>query len=415
MNLLLTSGSHCGKTLPRPITILSYLLTITCLIAAPELKASEPPTALHWLGKEIRLDISPSDLPASHVHDASGALALGRVLDARGVGILTQMQSIRDELQLCDWLYYQLVRKVADRLAPKQADYYRYTTLKYHLLRASGYDPMLVLGENRILLYVRSPDPVYNLSFRMVDDRQYVCLNQHDYGFQPGTGGPVLDVLRDTGPVSRDFLYTIDRMPAFPETTYETLDLHFEYARRTEKVRIRVNPELKSIFANYPVTDYRNQFNIPVSRETAESLLSQLRDRIKGMDLRQGIGYLQQFTREAFPFARDTDVFGREKRLSPEETLIYSNSDCEDRSALFFWLVREIYNRPMVVVSYEDHVTVAVDMGEHRGHTIEYNGKAYTICEPTPQRVNLPPGRIIHGIHDRPSEISYAYEPTERR
>jgi hypothetical protein len=133
------------------------------------------------------------------------------------------------------------------------------------------------------------------------------------------------------------------------------------------------------------------------------------------MGLRHGIAYLQQFTREAFPFARDTDVFGREKRLSPEETLIYSNSDCEDRSALFFWLVREIYDRPMVVLSYEDHVTVAVDMGGHHGYSIPYNGKDYTICEPTPQRVNLPPGRIIQGIHDRPSEISYAYEPPQRR
>lgn len=384
-------------------------------MAVTALQASENPDALQWLGKEVRLDIGPSDLPAIPVRDAAGALALGRFLDARGVGILTQMQSIRDELQLCDWLYYQLIRKVADRLAPKQADYYRYTTLKYHLLRASGYDPMLVLGENRILLYVRSQDPVYNLSYRMVDGRQYVCLNQHDYGFQPGTGGPVLDVLRDKGSESRDFRYRIDRMPVFPETAYETLDLHFEYARRTQKVRIRVNPELKSIFANYPTTEYRNQFNIPVSHETAESLLSQMRDRLRNMDLRHGIGYLQQFTREAFPFARDTDVFGREKRLSPEETLLYANSDCEDRAALFFWLVREIYDRPMVVVSYEDHVTVAVDMGENRGYTIRYNGKDYTICEPTPQRVNLPPGRIIHGIHDRPSEISYAYEPARRR
>lgn len=380
---------------------------------APTIRASEP-TALQWLGKEVRIDIDPNELPVNAIVDASTAQALVRFLDTRGGDILRQMMSIREELRLCDWLYYQLIRKVADRLAPKQADYYRYTTVKYHLLRASGFDPMLVLGTRRILLYIRSPQPVYNLSYRMVDDRQYVCLNQHDYDFQPGTGGPVLDMLRDTGADSRDFLYSIDTMPAFPETAYKTIELQFEFARRKETIRIRVNPELKSIFANYPVTDYRNQFNIPVTRETAESLLFQLRERVRGMELRQGIGYLQQFTREAFPFARDTDVFGREKRLSPEETLIYANSDCEDRSALFFWLVREIYDRAMVVVSYEDHVTVAVDMGKPRGHAIRYNGKAYTICEPTPQGVNLPPGRIIHGIHDRPAEISYAYEPAGR-
>jgi hypothetical protein len=370
---------------------------------------------LTWLGRDIRMNLAPSDLPAGPIRDAAEAKALVDFLDTHDDDILQQMQSVREELGLCDWLQYQLIRKVAERLAPKQVDYYRYTTVKYHLLRASGYDPILVIGANRILLYVRSPDPVYNLSYRMVDDRQYVCLNAHDYGFQPGTGGQVIDVLRETCPRMRDFHYAIDRIPVFPASAYETLELQFEYARKTETLHIRVNPELKSIFANYPVTDYQNQFNIPVSRETAESLLGQLRNRLKGMDLRKGIAYLQQFTREAFPFARDTDVFGREKRLSPEETLLYSNSDCEDRSALFFWLVRELYDRPMVVISYEDHVTVAVDMGEQPGHSIQYHGKDYTICEPTPQRMNLPPGRIIHGIHDRPSEICYAYEPVGAR
>lgn len=396
------------------MTTLHRILFLACLVAAPSLQASEP-AVLTWLERDIRMDLSPSDLPATPVRDGVDAQALGNYLDAQGGTILRQMLSIREELQLCDWLYYQLIRKVADRLAPKQADYFRYTTIKYHLLRSSGYDPMLVIGANRVLLYIRSPEPVYNLSYRMVNDQQFVCLNQHDYGFQPGTGGPVIDVMRTGGSERRDFHYAINRMPVFPETSYETMELHFEYARRKETIRFRVNPELKSIFANYPVTDYQNQFNIPVSHETSESLLLSLRERIQGMDLRQGIGYLQQFTREAFPFARDTDIFGREKRMSPEETLLYSNSDCEDRSALFFWLVREIYDRPMVVLSYVDHVTIAVDMGEGRGHSIAYKGKSYTICEPTPQRVNLPPGRIIHGIHDRPSEISYAYEPGGKR
>lgn len=398
----------------HPLSIAHRILFLACLLATPSLQASEP-AVLTWLGKDIRLHLSPSDLPAGPIRGEADALVLVDFLDRHDGDILQQMEAIRAELGLCDWLQYQLIRKVADRLAPKQADYYRYTTVKYHLLKAFGYDPMLVIGATRMLLYVRSPDPVYNLSYRMLDDRQFVCLNAHDYGFQPGTGGQVTAVLRETHPQTRDFRYAIDRMPEFPASAYQTIELQFEYARKKETLQIRVNPELKSIFANYPVTDYRNQFNIPVSRETAESLLGQLRERLKGIDLRHGIAYLQQFTREAFPFARDTDVFGREKRLSPEETLIYSNSDCEDRSALFFWLVREIYDRPMVVLSYEDHVTVAVDMGGHRGHSIRYNGKGYTICEPTPQRVNLPPGRIIPGIHDRPSEISYAYEPAGRR
>jgi hypothetical protein len=91
------------------------------------------------------------------------------------------------------------------------------------------------------------------------------------------------------------------------------------------------------------------------------------------------------FTRYAFLYERDTDVFGREKRFSPEETLLYDYSDCEDRAALFFCLVKEIYNLPMIVLVYPKHVSIAVEFEKPIGQTIVYNGKKYTVCEPTPK------------------------------
>jgi hypothetical protein len=60
------------------------------------------------------------------------------------------------------------------------------------------------------------------------------------------------------------------------------------------------------------------------------------------MTVKGGVDYLMRFTRYAFMFKPDAENFGSEKRLTPEQTLLYPESDCEDRAALFFCLVKEI-------------------------------------------------------------------------
>ena len=132
------------------------------------------------------------------------------------------------------------------------------------------------------------------------------------------------------------------------------------------------------------------------------------------MNVTNGVDYLMRFTRYSFLFEKDTLVFGREKRLSPEETLLYDQSDCEDRAALFFYLVKEIYNLPMIVLSYPNHVTVAVSFDKPIGKPIMYNGSPYYVCEPTPQKKDLDIGRSIPGLEKEGFEVVYAYQPNKK-
>jgi hypothetical protein len=57
-------------------------------------------------------------------------------------------------------------------------------------------------------------------------------------------------------------------------------------------------------------------------------------------------------------------------------------------------LVKEIYQLPMIVVEYEDNITVAVKFDKPFGKTIQYGNGLYTICEPTPQNIDLRIGQI---------------------
>src|SRR5690606_3296342 len=114
-----------------------------------------------------------------------------------------------------------------------------------------------------------------------------------------------------------------------------------------------------------------------------------LKEQVDGISTEKGVDYLMRFTRQAFEFEDDRVTFGREKRMSPEETLLNSSSDCDDRTALFFYLVKEIYDLPMVTLRYPTHVAIAVRLDKPVGHSIAYDGYHYTICEPTPQGKDL--------------------------
>lgn len=96
-----------------------------------------------------------------------------------------------------------------------------------------------------------------------------------------------------------------------------------------------------------------------------------------------------RFTRNAFLYEIDQQNFGKEKRLSLEQTLFNKYSDCDDRVALFFYLVKEIYNLPMIALLYPTHTTMAINFDKAIGNPIFYKGQNYYICEPTPQLYNL--------------------------
>ena len=328
--------------------------------------------------------------------------------------ILPEMTAIRERQQLCDWFYYQLIRRVADQIIPKAGDYRGYTIAKWHLLRASGFDPLVVLEGSRIWLYIQTEDTLYNLPGRIIDGRQYICINAHDYGFDERRSPDQRSIHTNENTRARPFSFSIDRLPEFPEDAYRRKAFVFNVGHRREQVDVSLNTALPGLLRNYPVTDYRHHFNIPLSRETQASLVNQLRRKLERMETPKGIEYLLQFTRHAFAFATDTEAFGREKRLSPEETLLYETSDCEDRAALFFYLVREIYDLPMVVLTFPNHVSVAVELKQNLGQIVRHEGREYTLCEPTPQRRDLKPGESLKGLHDGPFEVSYSYRPASR-
>ena len=326
--------------------------------------------------------------------------------------LINGLLAYKKKNNLNDWLYYQLIRRTAQQISPKENNYYRYTLYKWFLLCKSGYDAIIRTGDDKILFYVKSNENIYNIPFHIINNEQYICLNYHDYGNIDFETVKFKTLQLPVPEARNSFSYKITQLPDFNPDDYIEKDLQFTYRHNNYRFKVKLNPQIKSMFTNYPVMDYSLYFNIPLSRETYASLIPILKKELKGKSVKKGVDFLMRFTRNAFVFENDSVIFGKEKRLSPEQTLLYDQSDCEDRSALFFYLVKEIYDLPMIVLSFDKHVTIAVHFDEPVGKPISFKGSKYYVCEPTPQKQDLKMGQLVPELRKAHYEVVYEYKPS---
>ncbi len=325
--------------------------------------------------------------------------------------LIEQLTAFKAENNLNDWLYYQLIRQVSEAISPKAENYHRYTLYKWYLMNKSGYDARLAVGDDQVIFYIKNKEDISDIPFFIIDGQQFTCLNYHDYGKLFKRSDVYRPVAITIPGAEGDFSYKIAQMPEFKDESYAVKNVNFQYQDKVYEFDIKVNDHVAGIFKNYPGVDFETYFNIPLTQVTYQSLIPVLKENIKGMDTKGGVDYLMRFTRYAFLYENDDINFGIEKRLSPEQTLMNNYSDCDDRAALFFFLVKEIYNLPMIAILYPTHITMAVQFEQKIGESIAYEGQYFSICEPTPQGQSLNIGELAEKYKHEKYEIVYHYKP----
>ncbi|MES2772735.1 MAG: hypothetical protein V4722_01030 [Bacteroidota bacterium] len=397
----------------QKLTILLLLFTTSFLKQVSYGQSVHAPLGLNFFGDSISLPvISGNEVSLTALSDNSVQSFYDAADDGRYEDLVGFLSGYKKQHELNDWLYYQLIRKTANAISPKSQNYHRYTLYKWFLLGKSGYDAVIrIISDDRLLFYVQSNDNIYNIPTQTSSGNQFVCLNYHDYGSIDLENEKAYKNNIHIPGAKAPFSYKLSKMPDFNSSGYTEKDLKFSYHNQDYRFKVRLNPVVKDIFMNYPVVDFEAYFNIPMSKETYASLLPELKSTINKMDQKQGIDYLMHFTRYAFAFEKDADHFGKEKRLAPEETLLYEHSDCEDRSGLFFYLVKEIYDLPMITLLYPEHVTIAIQFDKPVGKTITYKGRQYSVCEPTPQQADLKIGQLPLALRNASFDVGYEYIP----
>lgn len=392
-----------------------HIIIFIFAILLIENKTFATPVNIDFYGDSIKIEIDESfKIPFSDsISSTSVQKFQSELIKTNYSKTINDLVKTQQEQKLNDWLFYQLIRKTAESISPKAINYFSYTLYKWFLLTECGYDATISVSDKHILFYVKSDENIYGIPFYSKNKNQYVCLNYHDYSKIDFENETMEEVKIEIPNAIKSFSYKINQLPEFQKNEYDNKTLSFSYQNKNYDFHIKLNPQIQQIFKNYPEVDFETYFNIPVSKETYSSLIPELKKQTIHLSQQEGVDYIMNFTRHAFLFETDQVNFGKEKRMSPEQTLLYKYSDCDDRASLFFYLVKEIYNLPMIAVLYPTHISMAVKLDKPIGNSIEYNGEKYSFCDPTPQQNELALGEIGKKYKHLKYEIVYAYHPTK--
>jgi hypothetical protein len=139
-----------------------------------------------------------------------------------------------------------------------------------------------------------------------------------------------------------------------------------------------------SILEEFPLMRPEVMFASPASEQLHKQIESQIMPVIEAMPTQQALNFLLRFSQKAFEYQTDTEQFGHEKYMTPDQIVYHNNSDCDDRSIFFAYLVRNFMGLEVMAVTWPGHMATAVEASDDfSGDLISFNDKTFLICDPT--------------------------------
>ncbi|WP_226661456.1 hypothetical protein [Microbulbifer aggregans] len=289
--------------------------------------------------------------------------------------LLKALQAKQSELQLPDWALLQLVRKVIKAEIQHSATA---TAYSWYLLNQLGFDVRLGYSKTDMALLMPADVPVYGRPFFTIHGERYYrvdggpanSLRIHTAGFPSGNGQLRLG---------------FDKLMHTPGEK-KSRQLRFIDGGRIANTSISYDPHWVAFLQDHPAIDLEHYFRALVFGTTAKSLDDFWRSRIQQDTPELAVNRLLQFVQNGFKYQTDDEQFGRERYLLPSESFHYAAIDCEDRSFLLAWLIKDLLNLPVVGLHYPGHVALAVALPgepEEGAAVVEHGGKIYTVADPT--------------------------------
>lgn len=295
--------------------------------------------------------------------------------------LVSELHSLKEKLRLNDWGYYKLVENCAGQL---ESDANSKTLLIWVILIKSGYNAKAGFSGNTVFLLLPFHEELFNNYFISINGQDFYILsvNVKEEEIQK------LTVYKADYPGNSLFSLMIARLPDLG-----TQSISRELIFRGSKLTVSLGDQLINFYKDYPMCEMKVYFSSPLSENVMNSLETFFRPLLLGLNEKDKVVILLEFTQKAFPYQSDKDQFGREKYFFSDELFFYPYSDCEDRAVLFSKLVKHFTHLNCIALDYPGHVNTAVNFSEDiRGTFISVKGAKYIVCDPT--YINAPIGYL---------------------
>ena len=297
-----------------------------------------------------------------------------------------QLDDAVSHMGLNEWGYFVLLRAITERLYTNMSDRVLFS---FYMLHSHGFNVRIGRGSKSnqlmLLLALDNSKEVYSKTFFRINGTKYYLV----YGNgQQGESIYSYDEKADQSglkEIGLDFSKTLNIAVCDKSRKLHLNKVNLDIELPYSTSHLRYYDEI-------PTTVFPIYFNTPISKE-AEAVLTQTFNSLsKQYNKVQLVDIMLNFVQTAFAYKIDELQFGREKYFFPEETIGLPFSDCEDRSALFAWMVKRFVGYDVIGVLYADHLATAVCFGNDAqltGRSVNYNGRPYMVCDPTYQNANI--------------------------
>lgn len=290
--------------------------------------------------------------------------------------ILNDCLQLREQLNLCDWGYIQLVKKMAESFfTPKNQN--EAVLLQMYILVQSGYNVRIAQTNDQLVLLIPSDYIIYGYSYIEIGEVKYYIINKT-------INSNSFLVFNHAFPREQKMSVRMDKCPNISVTL--TGEKEFCAKRYPDvKVQVETNRNLIDFFNEYPLNSNWDLYSKTSLSETLKNeLYPQLKKDISGKNEIDAANILLNFVQTAFEYKTDQEQFGYERPFFGDETFYYPYCDCEDRAILYSILVKELMGLEVVLLHYPEHLATAVHFNEAvNGDFLVINGKKFLVCDPT--------------------------------
>lgn len=387
---------------------LKYILFI---LLFPLQAFSSPQTvSFQYYSEHIQLDYEDNMIPNTvpKANKESIALFYDTLDKSTFRPVLLQLASYKRKFSLNGYLYYDLIHQAVQHLCKDKNGNYK-TLLEWFLLSKSGVDTRLTYVGQAIYLYAYSQENIYNIPIVQIQGKDYINLTSFKYAYTSSKSSTAFIVDIVVNPNGKPLSFSLQKLP---NLSAQPMNKEMVFAHRNELYRfdITLDKTLIDLMENYPLVDELYYIETPISSTLQASLVKKLRELMEKKSKQESVQFLLSLTRTAFNYKTDLDNFGKNKPMIPDEVLYYAHSDCEDRSALFYALIKELVDLPTIVVDYPEHLTIGVALPENIGKPLLYEGRSYTICDPTGPSNTDEVGIYPEGYETLPYKIALSFK-----
>jgi hypothetical protein len=300
--------------------------------------------------------------------------------------LVNQLMEAKSRFNVNDYGYFMLVQEASGSIfpLPDQKDYRH--LLEWFLMVRSGYDVRIAYNENQIAILL----PTYNTLY----SKQFLTINNLNYYFiTPFEGNDIMTYEKSYDLANTPIDFNIASPMNFGRKPVKKA-IPFTYKNKSYNFEISYDPGVITFYKNYPQLEMEAYFNAAVSIATKQTIAETFKPILKNLPEPDAVNCLLNFVQTAFTYKTDQEQFGKEKFFFAEELFYYPASDCEDRSALFAYMVRDLLALKVVGLESPNHMFTAVHFNTDAfGDYVMYKGEQYIVADPT--YVNAPFGRTM--------------------